>query len=340
MRRSLLSWIALSLLVACGDADVELQDSGPERAAVTAAVFGSEVSPDTVVAEVNGATILASEVAAALLFYPTLTTEQVVEDLIDARIAASHAAPEASRFLEVARIDGERRGLMTAWMWAHVWSESVTYEPTDEEVAAFLAEPTNAPLFGQPALVRTSQLLVQLGDEDARPGAEALARRLRTALDLMPGPYSVALLRDLIETETPSLPDNLRLALLEHITFPRRFSGPAEWDHGTPAVPEPVAAAAFENASGSMLGPVQSPQGYHLILVEDHIPATFEPNAETEAIARDTIIARHGGERFQAESADAFAQIPYQINPDATRTLAASGLERVSESRDARAEQY
>ena len=333
--------LLLLLFVACNKTNSEpvLSDPLPAMAAITAHVFGAEISPDLVVATVENHEIVASDVAAMAMLFPTLTVEQIINDLIDAHIAASHADPEASGLVAAARIDGDRRGLMTAWMWENVWSKG-SFEVSEEEITAFLADSVNAPLFGHPQLARTSQILIQLGEAEVREEAEQIGADLVRILTEIKAENGFLTSQDLaaaIDSQTPS--DGISLRLKEHLTFPRRYSGPATWENGIEAVVEPYAAAAFDNPPASLVGPVMSNFGFHVILVEDHIPATFERDEQTIEIARRGVIAARFREHFTEQANLVFQQIPYEINPEASRMLSSTGLERVSASREERAQQ-
>lgn len=311
MRWPLPTFISLAAtVVACSEADVEsgfvdavpLIDLDAARATVTAKIFGGDVDPSTVVATIGSTSIVASDVASYLEHFPTLTVQAAVEDLIDIEATLLTGFDADPHDLH----DARTRGRVIAWMRANLWESVEVATPDPAAVEALLADPEQRVVFGVPELASaTHVLLLAEGEEAQTPEraehAEEMARRVRAELATVDRPiYGF----DLIRAARATVPEGDPILAGEELIgdpgmlFPESYAGPPRWV-GSPAVVPEFAEAAFNAPLNEVVGPVRSDFGWHLILVEERIPAEMPTADEQRAIAEARVSQHQRGRFFQ-----------------------------------------
>ncbi|MFT6399813.1 MAG: hypothetical protein ACJAYU_004582 [Bradymonadia bacterium] len=201
--------------------------------------------------------------------------------------------------------DARVRGRVIAWLRQEAWENAAVQIPDQEAVAQSLADPASRTLFGTPSLVTASHVLLNAEGDDQTPEREAaaqeLANRVRAALvDLgrpIQGADLIRAARDVMPPDDPLL-EGMSLTADPALVFPAEYSGPATWNGIEAVVPE-FGDAAFEGPLHEVLGPVQSPFGWHLIVVEARQPADFPSESEQRQIAEQRQIGFQRGEVLQ-----------------------------------------
>lgn len=308
--RVVVCFACCALLVACADGtdatsspEVPLGEFGQARSDLTAGIFGADIDPDATVATVDGHAITAVDVATWLDLFPTLTVEQAVADLVDLQVASAEADVEQIYGWDIRRLDAERAGRAIAW--ARLYAYPLAQDPADAQVDEAVADPRYIAFFGVPELARASHVLLAPGEDateadraDARARLEVLRDELLAAGDIDAHDLGAARV-DLAE-EFEGRPISAVADL--HLRFPRQYSGEPTWE-GLTAVVSPFATAAFENPPGSLVGPIETEFGYHLVLVEGRDPADLpEPDAYREAV-RDWFLRNARYEAYEAQVA-------------------------------------
>lgn len=303
--------IILLSLVGCSDGTqlsegganevVALMDLDAERRNATSNVFSAEVDPEQVVATVGEHSIHAADVAAYLRIFPALSVEQAVEDLVDTHLARTlEFEPE-----DVDVHDARVRGRVIAWLRSQTWENEDIRVPDPAAVAETLADPASRTVFGTPALVTASHVLINAEGEDQTPereaAAEELARRVRATLADLDRPIEGAdLILAAYETMPPDDPllEGTSLTADPALVFPREYAGPANWNGIDAVVPE-FGQASFDGPLHEVLGPVRSQFGWHLIVVESRTEDDYPTEPERQRIAEERQLGFQRGELFQ-----------------------------------------
>jgi len=283
---------SLWILVACGDETSSTPPSidftNTDRAVIEG-VFGDGHAPETVVARVGTAEITVRHVAYYLDLFPGMSVEAAVEDLVDLTLAS--AALDEHPYWDRYERDARVRGRALAWMRHHIWLAPSIDDVSDDEVDAYVNDPANLSSFGTPELVNASHILVRTARDatnDAADPAEVAARLHRwlqdrptraTTLDL---PDAVAAIR--AEGEPPGI----EMRVERDIIYPERYSGPPSWE-GAEIVAEPFGQRTFAARPGDLLEPFSTEFGYHVVFVEDRIPANLPSMEERRELAREAI---------------------------------------------------
>ncbi len=290
---------------ACGESDAQslTYEVRPERLqqdypALAAATFGDSVDASEVLATVGDTAITVGEVATYLSVFPALSTEQAVQDLIDIHVGAGLGdAATADQYT-----DARLRGRAFAWLRANIWTNPEYNTPSPERVEQLLTEPEYRTEYSTPELVRVTHVLfASEGDENHTPELERLAGELGERVRRQIGdPGRPITGPDLLVAYAEVYPedDPIRAQLPVHvdagIAFPEEFSGPKTWT-GLPSVVPRFGAAAFSAPVGTLVGPVESYYGWHMIVVEERIPAEpMEQTALVEMMEQRTIREQRG----------------------------------------------
>ncbi len=333
-------------LAACGDGGdgtsaptVPVGEFTEARADLVASVFGDAIDPDATVVTVDGQAITATDVATWLDLFPTLTVEQAVADLVDLRVASNEADVEQIYGWDTRRLDAERSGRAIAW--ARLYAYPLAQAPSDEQVDEAVADPRYIAFFGVPELARASHVLLAPG-EDATEADRAEARaRLVTLRDelLARGDidaHDLGAARVQLAEEFEGRPVSAVADL--HLRFPREYSGEPTWE-GLTAVVSPFAEAAFSNPPGSLVGPIETEFGYHLVLVEGRDPADLpEPEAYREAV-HDWFVRNARFEAYAAQVETLRAGAEIMFDRENSELLWSDAETRVSAEQERHAEQ-
>jgi parvulin-like peptidyl-prolyl isomerase len=256
-------------------------------------LFGEGVLAEDIVATVGDANITTGDVATWLTVFPTLSTQQAIDDLIDIHLGrqSSAGAPELQGMVE----DAERQARVLHWLMRDVWTLPEA-TPSDEAVREVVDEPGNMVLFGLPELRRVSHILLR-PEETATEADKQWAREtlvgLREELVAIPsGVYAEDLLAVVDRLSASAAEHRMTVVVDRNFALPRVYSGTLRWQGIEQADPA-FAAATFDPALrvGDLSPVVESQFGSHLILLEEIMPSTLPDRATQEALARQMLRA-------------------------------------------------
>ena len=275
--------IAASLVmwVACASPEglppVQQTDPGPSLRATVQDHFGVSIGGDEVVARVQGEAITATDVALWLDLMPTLSVEQAVQDLIDARLGRQMALRDGPEDLAPSLRDGRSRGEALAWLRAHAWHPPGGLVPRDDLLEHALENNVEvATLRGIPALRTVSHILLaparRAAVQDDAWGQRAV-ERWRTRLEGVPNRERAREMSAIAREERAEAREHgYSIVVDRHLVIAETRDGPQRWRSSTPYVVEPFARAAFRTPLAEVVGPVRTDFGVHVIAVE----AVFE----------------------------------------------------------------
>lgn len=310
--------------------------------ALTDAIFEG-VEPDAVVATVDGEPVHASDVAAWLDLHPGLTVEDAVQDLVDARLGANAARAlrdeeNAARF-DIIERSARIRGRVLAWHRMFV-RDPADLVPPDDLVDAWVAEPANTTRYGRPELARASQVLFRLGPDapaelvaTVEERATALADGLRAdeGADIYALAEAGRFAHEAVDA-TSGYTVRIELGLI----FPPEDSGEPNWPGIRVVVPE-FAEAVFAAEPGTIVGPLRTEFGMHVVLVEGILPADV-PDADTIRDRAVELLERDRRREHMIERmTDLRANLDIQIAEDNINLLALTGVERAAAVAQSRA---
>lgn len=294
----------------CGEADgtaapetiISSIDHEAAGARATAEVFGEGVDASMVVASAGEHEITASDVAAYLRHYPTLSVEDAVEDLVDIRVATTTEFESDPHDL----YDARARGRVIAWLRANLWESEELSTPNQSTVEELLGGAEHRVIFGVPELVSaTHVLLLAEGEEAQTPEraahAEEMARRIRTELAMLDRPTFGF---DLVRAAHATIPEDDPILAGEDLiadaglVFPEEYAGEPRWV-GIPGVVPEFAEASFGAALNEVVGPIQSEFGWHMIVVDERFPEEMPPEAERRTMAETRVTKHQRGRRLQ-----------------------------------------
>lgn len=331
--------LSLALFSACAanERDSPPYESNPEQLAsdyaqLTREIFGEETSHELAVATVGEHTITAGEVAAYLSFFPTLTTGQATEDLVDIHLAAA-LGDEADAYHH---LDARLRGRAFAWVRRNIWNDEALATPEPEALHALTTQQDHLTEHSIPPLATVTHVLFGIEGFDNHTDAhrahvDTLTERVRGHLADLDRPVTGA---DLIAaTETVYPPDDplrevLPLRSDPLLTFPEAYSGPRRWTGLVAVVPE-FAEAAFSAPLYTLVGPVESEYGWHLIVVEDRTSGDLRSEAEARELIGNRLIAQQRGRAIQAAVQERIQSMQVMSYEDNVALLSLSAEERV-----------
>lgn len=314
-----------------------------DRAKAVDELFGPGAAPDQVVARLGDEPITAADLAVYLRMFPTLTTEQAVEDLVDIRAAAHIDATVPESDIRDARI----RARAMAWVRRHFWEDPAVSVPDPERVREFVTETRHVTTFGSPELaVVTHVLFTAEGEEEQTPlrarNAEILAARIHAGLrDLGRPVYGFDLLRvakEVIPEDDPLL-DGMELYSDDTLTFPYEYSGSRRWV-GLDSVVPGFADASFESEPNQVVGPVQSHYGWHVLVVEERIPPDLPDQATIVALAEERTRREQRSRLLHIRIGELLRSVPVAAYEDNIGLLALSPEERLRQEAAAHGERF
>lgn len=323
--------------LACGQTDTIAERDDAEFAAgdqfVTREVFG-EVDPLLEVARCGDRRIVVADVAYWLEFYPVLTVEQAVDDLLD--LCVVNAAVDPSRFAtwDDYRRDAQLLARATTWLrHTIVMDESITVDPA--EVASYVDSVENTTFFGTPELVTVSHVVV-LVSEDAEASARGIARDVASSIasDLrtLPSPVEPAdIARSVAAHRSAADGVGLQVSVEPRLRFPRVYSGESTWG-SLSAVVEPFAVAAFTTPVGGVFGPIETSYGWHAGVVEDREPAQLVPAEERPLMIERNLLTAAQRTVFDQRLRVIYEATDISIDPEAVNVLAGNSLDRIAGS--------
>ena len=283
--------LLFALSSGCASNDRSVVVAVDDRALVQQRVqqlFGDGVQPEDIVATVGDDSITTGDVATWLTLFPTLSTQQAIDDLVDTRLGSqsSSGAPEVDGMVE----DAARQARVLHWLMRDVWT-SPEASPSDEAVREIVDEPANRVLFGLPELRRVSHVLLRPEDE-ATEADKQWARQALVALReelLLPGSgvYAEDLLASVEPLREQATNHQMTVVVDQRFALPQAYSGTSSWQGIEQA--DPVFAAATFDPDlqvGELTEVVESQFGSHLILLEEIMPSTVPDRATQEALAR------------------------------------------------------
>jgi hypothetical protein len=313
-----------------------------DHAAATQRVFGGAADPERVVATVGDARLTAGDVAVYLELHPSLTTEQAVQDLVDIHAIADDALDTPAADLRAA----QARGQTIAWMQNRIWYHPDAAEPDPARVEEYLTDVRHTTLYGTPELAVVTHVLFSAEEpeqsEERARGAEVLAQRLKDALADLDRPVYGFDLLEAFERLVPEDDPNLYGMLLYHddtLTFPYEYSGSRRWV-GLDSVAPGFAEASFESPLNTVVGPVRSMYGYHVLVVEERIPADLPSEEERVAIAEARALGDLRQQRTRAAIEEVMAGARVQTFEDAIQLLAMPAEERLRRAAEAHGERF
>lgn len=320
--------------------DSEIARAG--RATAAAEVFGDGTDPNTAVARVGERTITAGEVAVYLRTFPSLTTEQAVEDLVD--IVAGQAVDGA--FPSVELRDARVRGRALAWVRRHLWDDPEVATPNPERVTEFMTETRHLTTFGSPELAVVTHVLFQAEGEEQTElrgrNAEILADRIRSELTDMDRPIFGF---DLLEAAARVVPeddpllDGMEIYSDDTLTFPEEYSGSRRWIGLDSVVPR-FGEASFHSPLNQVIGPVLSQYGWHVMVVEERIPADLPPEERIREMAEERTRREQRSSYLQGTIARLLREVPIAAYEDNIGLLALPPEERLRQEAEARGDRF
>jgi len=330
-------------LLACGCSDRDRSvgvavDDGALVEQRVQQLFGDGVLPGDIVATVGDDSISTGDVATWLILFPTLSTQQAIEDLIDVRLGSqsSDGAPEAEGMVE----DAARQARVLHWLMRDVWTVPDA-SPSEQAVRDIVDEPANRVLFGLPELRRVSHLLLRF-EEEATDADKAWARQTLQALreELVPGPSAVyaedlaAVAERLREQATPR---HMTVVVDQRFALPRDYSGTSRWQGIEQADPA-FAAATFDPALqvGELTEVVESQFGAHLILLEEVMGSTLPDRATQEELARRMLRAGAINAQLNAVLPALAQRAELNVDPEVLDLLTQSVEQRIQMTQEIR----
>jgi hypothetical protein len=295
----------------------------------------------SVIASVNGSSILAGELVTYLQVFPALTPEAALQDLIDLRLAAASARESLTNAPQLAN-DGRVMGRAMHWLQREVWANSDAV--SEEGSSEVLNEPGYTAIFGNPELRRASHVLMMFLPESTDADKDWALNRLgeiRQEL-LQRGEVWPVDLKEVVGAYVEEAAGHRINFIYDlHMTFPRRYSGPARWG-GLDAVVDEFGDAAFDPAAseGDLLGPVQTQFGHHLILLEQKYDPELLPYPERVEIARDFVHTQAMVGIFSERTQALIQRMDLIMDYDILNLLAQSPDERMAMEQQLRTERY
>lgn len=302
-------------------------------------VFVGGVLSEDLVATVGGESITTGDVATWLTLFPTLSTQQAIEDLIDVRLGSrsSDGAPEVDGMVE----DAARQARVLHWLMRDVWTLPEA-SPSDEAVRSIVDEPANRVLFGLPELRRVSHVLLRPQEEateaDKQWAREALVA-LREELELLPaGVYAEDLLAAGEPLREQATAHHMTVVVDVRFALPQAYSGTSSWQGIEQADPV-FAAATFdpELQVGELTEGVESQFGSHLILLEEILPSTLPDLATQEALARRMLRAGAINAHLNAVLPALAQRAELNVDPEVLDLLTQSVEQRIQMTQEIRA---
>ncbi len=301
-------------------------------------VFGDGVMSDDIVATVGPDSITTGDVATWLTLFPTLSTQQAIDDLIDVWLGSqsSSGAPEVEGMVE----DAERQARVLHWLMRDAWSVTEA-SPSPEAVRELVDEPANRVLFGLPELRRVSHLLLR-PEETATDADREWARETLLALreelsDLPSGVYAEDLLALVDRLGAQAATHRMTVVVDRNFALPREYSGTPRWQGIEQADPAFASAAfAAELQVGDLTDVVESQFGLHLILLEEIMPSTLPDRETQEALARRMLRAAAINTHLNAVLPEIAQRAELNVDPEVLDLLTQSVEQRIQMTQEIR----
>lgn len=196
---------------------------------------------------------------------------RVLDRLVDEELLVQYAVD-----LGLVKTDRRVRGDLVTAVLAALNAATDTYEPDAAQIAAFYAD--NRAYFALPARVRVHRVFVAHGED-----SDAARERARTAAERLRAGQSVAAVREALGDEV--------LAPVPDAPLPpaklREYLGPS------------ALQAALALTPGEVGDPVETPQGFHVLVLIDRTDATAPPLADVRLLVVSEMKRREGDRRLR-----------------------------------------
>lgn len=287
--------------VACGEQQVE------HPTASVALDNAEKANAGEPVARVNGRDISVDEFENYWQAHPDLDREEALERVIERELLA--AAALERELVDEEAVRTARKRAMVRQLLDDTVEQKVTADDVDEEMLEKAVEGVKAEV-GHPVGLRASHFVVMVSPEKKKKAskkqvAEWMGQskewidKLRTELPAKP---TVTELMDAEERYDEELPEPLQAHVDLHLAFPAEDTNAAElpdgWNRVVPPFRERAVELARDGRFGALSEPVKTQFGWHVMVVEDVMPAKVADADALREVARWRVLRRQRQIRF------------------------------------------